>query len=131
MSHQLNRAKRRKILDKVSMTIDRWDNVTTQIAELQTQLVDANAEIERLQQELADLKDLAYNRAPKLAAEEANKQIDPLKAEIERLRTELGYIANAKLQNFNHDDSDFRLWAQNRARHALNQQPGTLAVKKS
>jgi hypothetical protein len=84
----------------------------------------------RLRQELADLKELTYERAPKIAAEEANKQIKPLKEEIERLRLELGYIANAKRRNIPVAE-DFRDWAQSRARHALGQKPGELTVKKT
>ena len=89
----------------------------------------AEAEIERLRRELADLKEFAYERAPKIAIEEANKQIKPLKEEVERLCSELGYIANAKRRNFT-DAEEFRDWAQNRAQHALGLKPGELTVRK-
>lgn len=92
------------------------------------------AESMRLLEQVAEYKDLAYNRAPKAMAEEANKHADELKAEIKRLRDELGYIANAKSANFE-DAEEFRAWAQNRARHALGlkmelAKDGTLTVKK-
>jgi hypothetical protein len=82
-------------------------------------------EVITLRRELADLKEFAYERALKIAAEEANKQT----IEIRRLRQELDYIANAKRKNFT-DAEDFRDWAQNRARHALGLKPGELTIKK-
>jgi hypothetical protein len=52
--------------------------------------------------------------------EEKNNQIVKLEMEVMRLRSELGYIANAKRISFK-DAKEFRLWAQSRARHALEQ----------
>lgn len=107
--------------------------VCATVSEVEAALLDYNAlmaEVSTLRREIADLKELAYERAPKIAAEEANKQIKPLKEEIERLRNELGYIANAKRRNIP-DAEDFRAWAQSRARHALGQKPGELTVKKT
>lgn len=60
---------------------------------------------------------------------EKNILIVELEMEIERLRSELGNIANATRNSFR-DDREFRIWAQNRARRALGQKPGTLTVKK-
>jgi hypothetical protein len=60
--------------------------------------------------------------------EAKNDQIVKLEIEVERLRSELGYIANAK---FGNTECEFRAWAKNRARHALNYKPGTLTVKKT
>lgn len=62
-------------------------------------------------------RDLAIQRAEKA------------EVKIEQLRQELGYIANAQRKNFV-DAEEFWAWAQNRARHALNQKPGELAIKK-
>lgn len=62
--------------------------------------------------------------------EKKNDQIVKLEMEVERLRSELGYIVNAKRKDFGFDDEQFRLWAQNRARHALGQKPGELTIKK-
>lgn len=42
----------------------------------------AIARIRELEARLADLRDLAYNRAPKIAAEEANKQTAELRAQL-------------------------------------------------
>lgn len=50
-------------------------------------------------------------------------------AEIKRLRDELSYIANAKRLSSESAD-EFWAWAQNRARHALRQEAGTLTIKK-
>jgi hypothetical protein len=63
---------------------------------------------------------------------EARERAEKAEAEIERLRQELGYIANAKHRNFD-DAEDFRDWAQNRARHALNISANdeALRIKKS
>ena len=52
-----------------------------------------------------------------------------LAAEVSRLRQELGYIALAKKRSFE-NDREFRLWAQNRARHALGLKPGELTIRK-
>jgi phage host-nuclease inhibitor protein Gam len=106
--------------------------VCATVGEVEGALLDYNAlmaEVSTLRREIADLKELAYERAPKLAAEEANKQIKPLKEEIERLRSELGYIANAKRHSF-YDTGEFMEWAQSRARHALGQKPGELTIRK-
>jgi hypothetical protein len=61
---------------------------------------------------------------------EKNHRIVTLEMEVERLRSELGYIANAKRRNIPVAE-DFRDWAQSRARHALGQKPGELTVKKT
>jgi len=129
MSDQLKRRRQRKILDQVSKTIDPWDKATDQISSLKERAEMAEKEVERLRQEIADLKEFAYGRAPKIAIEEANKQIKPLKEEIERLRLELGYIANAQRWSFT-DAEEFRDWAQNRARHALGLKPGEPTIRK-
>jgi predicted RNase H-like nuclease (RuvC/YqgF family) len=100
------------------------------MAKLQSEVKELWADCERLRRERDDLKRFAYEEAPKLAAEEANKQIDPLKTEIAELRRELTLIAYAQQTSFR-DDQSFRLWAQNRARHALNQKPGELTIKKT
>jgi hypothetical protein len=62
--------------------------------------------------------------------EAKNDQIVKLEMEVLRLRSELEYIANAKRKDFGHDDEQFRLWAQNRARHALGLKPGELTIRK-
>ena len=129
MSDQLKRRRQRKILDQVSKTIDPWDKATDQISSLKQRAEMAEKEVDRLRQEIADLKEFAYGRAPKIAIEEANKQIKPLKEEIERLRLELGYIANAQRRNFT-DAEEFRDWAQNRAHHALGLKPGEPTIRK-
>lgn len=61
--------------------------------------------------------------------QEKNNQIVKLEMEVERLRSELNYIANAKKISFK-DEKEFRLWAQNRARHALGLKLGELTVRK-
>lgn len=61
--------------------------------------------------------------------EEKNDKMVKLEMEIERLRSELNYIASATRNSFR-DDREFRIWAQNRARLALGQKPGTLGIKK-
>jgi len=73
-------------------------------------------EIKHLHQERdewRERRDLAIVRA-----EEAEERTEKAEAEVERLREELGYIANAQRKSFV-DDREFRIWAQNRARHAL------------
>lgn len=62
--------------------------------------------------------------------EEKNNKIVKLEMEVDRLRSELEFIANARRKDFGFDDEQFRLWAQNRARHALGQEAGTLVIKK-
>jgi len=52
-----------------------------------------------------------------------------LMAEINRLRHELTYIANAKRHSF-YDTGEFMEWAQSRARHALSLKPGELTIRK-
>jgi uncharacterized coiled-coil protein SlyX len=59
-----------------------------------------------------------------------NDQIVKLEMEVERLRSELSYIANTKPLDSFTDYQGFAIWVINRARHALNQQPGTLAVRR-
>ena len=61
--------------------------------------------------------------------EEKNNLMVKLEMEVERLRSELRYIANAQRHSFT-DAEEFRTWAQNRARHALGEETGTLTVKK-
>jgi chromosome segregation ATPase len=113
-------------VEEVEKTIHEIDSLIFSNSEQGDQL---RAEAERLRRELADLKEFAYERAPKIAIEEADKQIKPLKEEIAGLRQELGYIANAKRRNFL-DAEEFRAWAQNRAMHALGLKPGELTIRK-
>jgi len=54
------------------------------------------------------------------------EEIQEKDAEIKRLRDELGYIANAKPIDY----QSFTEFAKSRARHALNQEAGTLPIKK-
>ncbi len=61
--------------------------------------------------------------------EDKNGQIVKLEMEVERLRSELRYIANEKRENYRRPD-DFGFWAQNRARHALGLKPGELTIRK-
>ncbi len=103
------------------------------VSEVEGALLDYNAlmaEVTTLRRELTDLKEFAYERAPKIAVEEADKQTKLFKEEIEHLRKELGYIANAQRKSFK-DDREFRIWAQNRARHALGLKPGELTIRKN
>ena len=93
------------------------------------ELRESNIAHQVLKQERDELKRFAYEEAPRIAAEEANKQTATLKTEVERLRLELGYIANAQRKNFT-DAEEFRTWAQNRARHAIGEKPGELTIKK-
>jgi hypothetical protein len=58
-----------------------------------------------------------------------NRQIVKLEMEIIKLRSELENIALAKKRSFE-NDREFRVWAQNRARHALGQKPGELTIRK-
>ena len=62
--------------------------------------------------------------------EEKNNQIVKLEMEVERLRSELRCIANAKIQDFKLGDPEFRLWAKSRARKALGEKPGELTIRK-
>jgi regulator of replication initiation timing len=103
--------------------------IKNEIEDLKLYCVRLRAANEWLRQERDDLKELAYERAPMIAAEQANKQTADLRAEIERLRLEISYIANAQRKSFK-DDREFRIWAQNRAQNALNQKPGTFTVKR-
>lgn len=48
MSDQFSRAKRRKILDKVSDTIDKWDDANAKIIEARERAEKAEREVERL-----------------------------------------------------------------------------------
>jgi len=50
MSDQLKRRRQRKILDKVSDTIDGWDNANAKITEARQRAEKAEAEIERLRE---------------------------------------------------------------------------------
>jgi hypothetical protein len=102
------------------------------VSEVEAALLDYNAlmaEVSSLRRELIDLKELAYERAPKLAAEETNKQIKPLKEEIERLRSELTLITNAKRMDFA-NTTELGNWVIDRARHALSLKPGELTIRK-
>lgn len=117
MSDQFNR-------QKITREIERIRNQARQaqeeVAEMRRVFNEAYA---RVVQERDDLKKFAYEEAPRIAAEEANKQIEPLKAEIERLREELQIIANGTTKSF-------EIWAKRRARKALGQEAGTLVIKK-
>jgi hypothetical protein len=85
-------------------------------------------EVKRLKAELAELREFAYERAPKIAAEEANKQIERLKTENERMRAALWFIAN--LESGSRGAYSKFAEAQSRARHAIGQEAGTLRIKK-
>ncbi len=94
----------------------------------------AKEQLEQSRTELADLNRWIHEEAPQIAVKESRKAIEQAnaraeKAEAERdqLKQELGYIANAKHGNI---ECEFRAWAQNRARHAIGQEPGTLVIKK-
>jgi cell division protein FtsB len=102
-------------VEVVSMTYTNW--------------LKQQAEIKRLQEEVTALKRFAYEDAPRIAAEEANKQTAELRAEVKRLRDELGCIAMARGNAFT-APGEFRAWAQNRARHALGMKPGEMKIKK-
>lgn len=110
--------------------VGRIAQLKSEVKELWADCERLRAENERLRQERDELKRFAYEGTPRIAAEEANKQTVELKTEIERLRQELSYIANAQRKN-SYNAAEFRAWAQNRARHALGQEAGTLTVKKS
>lgn len=100
-------------------------NITTLLNEkalLEAQLISVNEAIEELRQ-------FAYERAPKLAAEEISKQTAELREENQHLRQELVYIANANPNDFM-VAGGFQKWAQSRARKAIEQEAGTLTVKK-
>lgn len=106
--------------------------VCATVAEVEGALLDYNAlmaEIATLRREVADLKDFAYERAPKIAIEEADKQIKPLKEEIERLRHALNQIAGVSEDKVM-TAKTFQAWARSRARHALSLKPGELTIKK-
>ena len=54
-----------------------------------------------------------------------------LMAEVSQLRAELSYIANARTGDEFKTLKNYRGRVKNRARHALNQKPGELTIKKS
>lgn len=110
--------------------IGRIAKLKSEIKELWADGERLRAENKRLRQERDDLRRFAYEDAPRIAAKEANDQTAELRAEVERLRLELGYITNAQRKNFT-DAEEFRAWAQSRARHALGQKPGELTIKKT
>lgn len=88
-----------------------------------------NADVGRVMKERDELRRFAYEDAPRIATKEADDQTAALRDEVERLRQELGYIANAHRRSFK-NAQEFRTWAQNRACHAIGQKPGELAIKK-
>src|SRR5689334_6493708 len=61
--------------DGVKTLVEAHNKAQKRIRELKTQLSAAN-------QAIADLRDLAYNRAPKIAAEQADKQAEELRAQL-------------------------------------------------
>jgi len=89
--------------DGVKTLVEDRNNAQKRITELDAQLVDcqatlhlresqrdtaeesesvANAKVKELEAQLADLKDFAYNRAPKIAAEQADRQMAELRAQL-------------------------------------------------
>ncbi len=97
------------------------------IEEKNDQIVKLEIEVERLCSECNEWRrrrDIEVVRA-----EEAEERADKSETEVECLRLELGYIANAQRKSFV-SDREFRIWAQSRARNALEQKPGELAIKK-
>ena len=65
-------------------------------------------QLRRERDEWKQRRDLAIQRAEKADLE------------VDRLRQELQAIANAPYENFK-DAEEFRIWAKNRARHAIGQ----------
>jgi len=87
-------------------------------------ILQREAEARHERDEWRERRDLAIVRA-----EEAEERAEKGEAEIERLQQELSYIANAKRESFE-SAREFRIWAQDRARHALGLKPEELAIKK-
>jgi hypothetical protein len=92
-------------------------------------------EVKRLKAELAELREFAYERAPKIAAEEANKQIERLKTENAQLRTALQSIVDLmvsmrSLGYFTNPEWESRLFTAQLALKPKKTSDGTLRIKK-
>lgn len=73
--------------------IDGW----TQAVDLLTgRMVALEAELIAARETIADLHDLAYNRAPKIAAEEASKQKAEFEARLKEAEGTIAHLRNAK-----------------------------------
>jgi len=87
-------------IDNTTQAMEHWQKAEARIRELEArqcekcetsieensdlrfQVAERDRRIAELQAQLADMRDLAYNRAPKIAAEEANQQQEGLKAQL-------------------------------------------------
>jgi len=77
--------------------VNKWRTGADNMARLYE---DAKRRIAELEAQNADLRDLAYSRAPKIAAEEANRQQEELKAQLAETREYAGRWTTTALKYY-------------------------------
>jgi tRNA(Ile)-lysidine synthase TilS/MesJ len=102
MSEQFSRAKRRKILNKMSDTIDKWDNANAKITEAVERAEKAEKEIERLREIITECDGIECVKHDALVRTAVKEQA--------RLRKALAFYGNPENWRFTHDKDGNLLW---------------------